>query len=396
MLKGEVVIDKLFRDLIAIRLRRNPCLREIVPYFTRLRGEEHLTRDNLETIERRLLEIAGFKDNMRGFLDKVSQETAVVTLIAGAGTRWIESFEKAENEELIERYKIKKDEPRAMARVDNLLDPNGGDIPVVMYNLLAVRNLGRQVIVYGGETDERAEENRKLMEKLTAKIGVYNVIFIRQRTYPGRGKPLGHGDAVLQALDDIQWEKELLKKAKIIITNFGCDANSYQTVVLSLLAMYVFDKCGVHLSLLIPTSISEDPEYPIYIDSHGLPVGTLHRKDNLAPPRNGESSFQSNVGIRIFRSSALLKVLNRYRGIYKKIKQGEDGVDYPNGELKIDHFERYMMAHPASHIVLTFPIALREEIAHTPKEIGVIPDYLKDLKTVLKQDDEFRKRNNLE
>ena len=387
--------ERLFRGFIAIELINHPQLREVMPYFMRLRGEEHLTRENLEIIERKLLELAGFED-MRSFLDTVRQETVTVTFIAGAGTRWIESFKKPENEELIRRYGIKKDEPRAMARVPNLLDPNGDNIPMAAYNLLAVRNLGtKQVIIYGGKTDEEAEKNRRLIEELTQKMGINNVVFIRQKIHPGREKPLGHGDALLQVLDDPQGKKAF-ENAKYVITNFGCDANSYQTTVLSLLAMYVFDKYGINLSGLMPTSTSESPEYPIYIDHNGLPLGTVHKKDNLPPPEDGESSLQSNVGIRIFRLRALLNVLDRYREIYEKIKQGKDGVDYPNGELKIDHFERDMMSHFASYgVFLTFPISIPEEIAHTPKAIEGIPLWLEGLGMVLEQDRGFKERHGL-
>jgi hypothetical protein len=108
--------ERLFRDFIARELINHPQLREIMPYFMRLRGEEHLTRENLEIIERRLLELAGFED-MRSFLDTVRQETVVITFLAGAGTRWTKSFEEPNNEELIRIYGIKKDEPRAMAKV---------------------------------------------------------------------------------------------------------------------------------------------------------------------------------------------------------------------------------------------------------------------------------------
>lgn len=383
------------RDSFYLSLVNHPQLSSIAPYFLRLQGTEHETRENIETLEKELLKLAGFENNMAGFIRAVKNKTTVITFIAGAGTRLEESYDILNNLSLITKYKIKRDEPRGLIQVDNLdlgSIPGGNLVPNAAYNLLAVKDLGSQIVVYGGKDDQEADKNRLLIkEKLTDRMGV-DAHFIRQQVYPGQKKPIGHGDALFQILFD-PVGKKLLKK-KFVITNFGSDANSYQTTVLSLLSMYVFDKFDFDIDGLMPTSISDNPEYPVYVDKKGLPVGTFHKKDGLLAPEDAEPSLQSNVGIRIFKSSTLKRVMRRYEDIYRKISNGNNRVRYPNDEFKIDHIERDMMSNRGFYF-LTLPISISQEVAHTIKAIEIIPYFLKDMMQVLMQDEGFKKRHNI-
>ncbi len=367
-------------------------LQEIMPYFIRKPEAEKLSEQEIIALEQKLLELAGF-ETMTDFLQEIKDQTVVITLIAGAGTRWTNSFDQPDNSQLIKEYQLGKDEPRALANVDNLLSDkiSGNQLPIAAYNLLAVQGLGQQVIIYGGETDEKAGKNLQLIkERLTDRLGISDsTVFVRQRLHPNQEKPLGHGDALMQFFDSDQGKK-ILKGKKFVLVNFGADPNSYQTAVLTLLSMYVFDKYNAYFGGIIPTSVSDEPPYPIYMNEDGLPIGTSHEKDELPPPENASKTNQSNVGIRVFRIEDLKKAMAQYQEIYEKIAQGGEGISYPDGELKVDHFERWLMD---LRKILTVPISLPEEIAHTPKVIEEISFFLEDMKEVLRQDQNFKGRH---
>lgn len=364
---------------------------QVARYFFPLEVNNPLSEEENSLLEQELLKLAGF-ENMRDFLETVAPKTVIVTFIAGAGSRWVKSLQ--ENPDLIQQYGIVEGYPRALA---NVKVGEEEQVPIAVYNLLAVSGLGTQIIVYGGSTDEEAENNRKLIEqeiveRVKNKIsGFMEPVFIRQRIHPGQQKPLGHGDALLQIIKSDEG-REALEGKRYIITNFGGDPNSYRTAVLSLLAMYVLDNNNLNIGVLIPTAIASDtPPYGIFIDGNGLPAGVSHKKENIKSSKETEPTNQTNVGMRFYLLDPLTQTAQPYEDLYDQIARGNSTVSYPNGELKLDHFDGDMMRKRQA---LTFLIAGRDEI-EAVKTVDCIPSFEKAMREILKRDGIFRGRHNL-
>lgn len=313
---------------------------------------------------RLLLNLGGFKTSDE-FLKEVSPKTAVVTLIAGVNSRWSDSFNNPENE-IVKKY-FDQDKPRALAMVKNLIPKkiSGEKIPVGIYNLLAVRNLGQNIIVY--------RSHQKEIENEIAKPLKIKALYYQQAVYQGVTLPLGHGDALIQI-------KGQLKKYRYLLTNFCSDANSSETAIFSLLTLYVLNKYREDIGLVLPSTFMDKPKYPIYINEKGLPTGIGHQKlrGNLQTQGKGFS----NVGIRAYLVKGLLPAISYFqkeyqdKGTYAHLNEG-------NNELALDNFDEYLMKGKK---VRQLCVAIPEEIKHSAKKLEDIPDYLKTLKIVLKKD----------
>ncbi len=388
------------RSLLAENLKSNPILQEIMPFYLRQPGEEYFTRENLLELERKLLKLAGFEGDMAGFLKKVKKDTAIVTFMGGAGTRWEKGNKEStkegdegltELERSTSHKGITPNTPRIFAPVDNLIPSEivGQDqIANPVYNILAVKDLGSEhFVIYGGDTNKDADANRERIEREILAPAKTKATLIRQKIHPGKEKVSGIGDMFLQMTEDEEGKKAF--KKKYIVVNQSSDENSFQTATLSLLSMYVFDKYGIDLSCILPTMISTEEKvpYPLVIDKNGLPENNHHWKDYGGDPPKGLSK-QSNIGVRIYKAKALLKEINSRRPIYEKLKKGERKVDYYDEEYKYDHIEKSFMRSRA-FLLLSLPIAMEEEDAHPFKAPQQREIFENDIQKVLAQDDEF-------
>lgn len=380
------------RDFFSAKLRKHSQLGRIANYFLRGSSKERFSPENIVGLETELLHLSGF-DNMAGFLQKVKKDTLVITAVAGAATRWKESIAKPQNGAIVRERHINSRAPRCMAHVQDYDQPDQM-IPIGTYNLRAVQDLGDQVVVYGGGNPEQAMVHRlQLYNELISPMKA-NVRLCKQKIYPNKKKPSGHGDLLLQIFKDPRMHDVIMNK-KYVIANFGGDANSYQTAVLSLLTLYVFDKYGFTLGSFIPTTIPSEQEkdfHPLYTDNNGLPTSSYHPKDDKVKP-DGSPSGQTNVGFRLYGMEQLMKVMRPYEEAQARMEKGKD-VEYPVGELKQDHFDQACMQDLGIN-ALVAPIAIEEEIIHTPKGVDNLAQFEADMRVVYQKDREFKQRNGL-
>ncbi|HWP69066.1 MAG TPA: hypothetical protein VN437_07150, partial [Rectinemataceae bacterium] len=131
----------------------------------------------------------------------LAKETVGLTLLAGAGTRWVKSLAAAKNNLAnAERGQtggstadFPLEAPRGLFPVRNYIAPEPRRIPLAAYAVDALKNLGRHVIVVRGWEDE-------IREGILNPLGIGNesVSFCTQMEGPLR-KVLGHGDAAWQS-----------------------------------------------------------------------------------------------------------------------------------------------------------------------------------------------------
>ena len=244
------------------------------------------------------------------YLGRLSRRTVCITLLAGSGSRWVRSLEAARAagpEPREEGWRSRgrlfdPERPRGLFPVrDVLRNPEasrGGDIPIAAFALAAFRGLGRQVIVVRGW-------EREIDEEILVPLGIARgerEFFTQEAPY---GKPLGHGDAVWQC-------RALWKDADYVMTNFGGDASSRRSAASALLALDALGASGLPVDLLMPAASIHGPAYPIELDDEGLPRSFGHAKLQGKSTEGG--SGYTNVGLRLYRASALFEAVERFRG----------------------------------------------------------------------------------
>jgi len=394
---------------IAHELKSHPQLSSIIDYYLR---QDELTEDEKIVLERKLIELSGFS-TLKDFLAAVKKDTVVVTALAGAGSRWIESIHKSGNQQIVTDRHIDPEAPRCLTRVKDVLHPEEHKrnpyTAIGVYNLKAMEGLGQQVVMYGGETDRDANRNRmEIIRDVLLPAGV-SARFSRQHIYPHNKKPSGHGDILMQLFADSEMA-DVLKDKKYVIANFGGDANSFRTATLSLLSMYVFNKYGHSVGSFIPTATVPGEgviPYPLYLDEDSfLPVDTINPKDDGPDYKpEGIASRFSNVGVRLYSISDLRFAMSHYQLVQQHLASGGTYVDYPRattkedgtyveGELKQDDFDRIIM-RMAGRIALIGPFAHMIQIAHTPKNVEELEAFEADIVQVVADDQAFRKRHGL-
>lgn len=319
---------------------------------------------NKKEIEKTLLELAGFKSREE-FIKVVAPKTIVATFLAGYGTRWQDSFNNLENHHL--KAKFDQNKPRVLAKVTNLIPQiiSGQEIRAGIYNFLATKNLGQSLVIYRNSKKEIEEEILRPLK--------IEAIF-RQQTFPSQvGKPLGHGDALVKV-------KKEIKNYQFLMTNFGSDANSKETIYLSLLCLYVLDKYKSDIWAVLPSALMAKAKYPIYLNVEGMPTGVGQAK--LKGKIDECSNRPSNVGLRAYLVKKLLPVIDYFKKYYQE--NGSYAVlNNGNNELALDNFDEYLIKEKK---LRHFCVALPEEISHSAKKLEEVPNYLKTLKVVLKKD----------
>jgi hypothetical protein len=235
----------------------------------------------------------------------IFEATVCLTLLAGAGSRWVKGLDAAkralratgqnagndgEFAEIVGSFPL--DAPRGLFPVKNYITGSFGRIPLAAYAVDAFKGLGRHVIVIRGWQDEI---RTGIIDRLG--IGDEMVQYCSQKEGPA-GKVLGHGDATRQAMP--AW-----KDSRYVIANFGGDANSPLTAMSSLLALAELEKSGASVNLLLPVAAIPDPAYPVILDEEGRPRSFGHDKLHGRTRAATGTLGYTNVGIRVYRTAAL-------------------------------------------------------------------------------------------
>ncbi|MDA8424975.1 MAG: hypothetical protein M0Z80_02465 [Treponema sp.] len=295
-------------------------------------------------------------DSTADYLDELSRRTVCITLLAGSGSRWVRSLEAVRAvapEAREEAWKARgrsfdPARPRGLFPVrDALREPEasrgesrgsgGGSIPIAAFALAAFRGLGRQIIVVRGW-------EREIDEEILGPLGIgpdRREFFTQEAPF---GKPLGHGDAVWQC-------RALWKDADYVMTNFGGDASSRRTAASALLALDALGVSGLPVDLLMPAASIHGPAYPIVLDDEGLPRSFGHAK--LQGKALSGGSGYTNVGLRLYRASALFEAVERFRGDFWVEGEGYaiPGNDPGGHEFALDNVDAALAAAGRARIL---------------------------------------------
>ncbi|MFP4365399.1 MAG: hypothetical protein ACLFR1_16165 [Spirochaetia bacterium] len=317
--------------------------------------------ENRNEIIDKAIKYLGYSDRVQA-IQEVSRESAVVTLLAGSGSRWVKSIQAAR--EAGEKVDFDLDKPRGLFPVKNLLASVPGDsIPIAAYSLSAVKGIGEHLIMTSGYEDEIEEE---ILKPLGFNKQQYS--FQQQELF--QGKPLGHGAAALQT-------KAFWEKKKYVVFNFGGDANSRCTIEDSLIMLAALDAAGENADLVMPAAWVENPAYTIETNENGLPVGFVHAK--LTGKAGKVSEGWSNVGVRLYRTGGLAQALEDLHSKYWDPELGYQVPGNAGNELALDNADAWLAERKR---VRLFTIAQPQEI--TPaKTLDAIPAYLQAVKEIL-------------
>jgi len=332
--------------------------------------------------------------------ETLKAQTCCLTLLAGAGSRWKRTLEAAKtqaeawvsalDEETLEAARaFPLEAPRGLFPVRDYLGKAGGRIPLAAYALDALRRVGSSCIVTRGWKDE-------IKSQVLAPLGMdpSTVLFQSQRLGP-QGKPLGHGDAVYQAMT-------VWRKYKYLIVNFAGDANSPLTVLLALRCMEALERKGLALGLLLPAARVKNPAYPITLDGKGIPRQLGHDKLKKPAARSGlygvehaASAAQpvrpamgyTNVGIRLYRTETLVEAMNEIRDLYwaEGFGYAIPGNDPGEREFALDNVEELLSQRGLARI---FAVARPEELSPA-KSFDEINNFEKAVRKVRAEWDSF-------
>ncbi|PKL06815.1 MAG: hypothetical protein CVV53_02320 [Spirochaetae bacterium HGW-Spirochaetae-9] len=294
------------------------------------------------------------------------EATCCLTLLAGAGTRWVKTLAAAKaagaKGQEVDRFPLEA--PRGLFPVRNFINDKTPRIPLAAYAVDAFRGLGRQLLVVRGWEEEIRSE---ILEALD--IGSGEVGFCTQELGPG-GKALGHGDAARQA-------RPFWRDSTYVLTNFGGDANSPLTARASLNALASLNAAGEDVGLLLPVAEAENPAYPVILDAEGIPRAFGHNKLGGAGQAGWGGAIVSanlaytNVGIRAYRTEALLAAIHEIESKYWREDSGYSipGNDPESHEFALDNVDALLASRGKARILA---IAKPEELtpAKSFDEIG--------------------------
>ena len=300
--------------------------------------------------------------------------TSCLTLLAGAGTRWVKTLSAAkarvgsspkdEFERVVASFALES--PRGLFPVRNFIARGGARIPMAAYAVDAFRRLGRQIVVVRGWEDEI---RRAVLEPLGVAPG--DADFCTQRGGPG-GKVLGHGDAARQA-------RPFWEGSRYVMTNFGGDANSPLTAALALRTLAALDEAGEEVGLVLPVAKIRNPAYPIRLDSGGLPRAFGHDKLGGAGAAgaagaspSGDGFAYTNVGIRVYRAADLIAAIEEVEAKYwdPGIGYSIPGNDPDGHEFALDNVDALLAERGKARILAVAnpeeltPAKSFDELAH--------------------------------
>lgn len=292
-----------------------------------------------------------------GVSPELRAATACLTLLAGAGTRWVRTLSAAKArvgspprddfERAVADFPLEA--PRGLFPARNFIQRGGPLIPLAAYAIDAFRRLGRQVIVVRGwEAEIRAE--------VLGALGMapIDALFCTQREGPS-GKVLGHGDAARQA-------RPFWEGSRYVMTNFGGDANSPLTAALALQALAALDAAGEDVGLVLPVASILNSAYPIRLDGEGLPRAFGHDKlggsgaAGVSAAGTGASSggyAYTNVGIRVYRTADLIAAIEEVEEKHwnPKIGYSIPGNDPEGREFALDNIDALLAERGKARIL---------------------------------------------
>lgn len=306
-----------------------------------------------------------------GYPPALKARVACVTLLAGSGSRWVESIREARAAGVPVDFDEAK--PRGLFPVRNVMGEGPDRLPIASYALGAVRGLGRNVIVTRGF---EAEIESSILRPLGYRSDEYA---FREQAVRG-GKPRGHGDAAFQCMD--LWDDRAY-----VIFNFGGDASNPLTAALGLACMAALDKDGAAPGLLLPVTRKPSPAYPIRVDGDGRPLSFGHAKlkapSAAAEPGGDEAddgAAYTNVGVRIYRAAELAEAVNELRRRYWTAERGYalPGNDPAGGEFALDNVDEYLAEKGAARLLF---VARPEELSPV-KSLADVPRFEADIEAV--------------
>ena len=282
----------------------------------------------------------------------LAPRTVGITLLAGSGSRWVESLAAARSappREGEEEWRSRgrsydPSRPRGLFPVrDHLRHRSPGRdglIPIAAYALSALHGLGRHLIVVRGWEREIDGELLAPLE-----VSAADRVFFTQEA--ALGKPLGHGDAVWQC-------RSLWKDADYVLANFGGDASSRRTARSALLALDALNALGEEIDLLVPAAPVREPSYPIVLDAEGRPRSFGHAKlQGRLPAGGARESGYTNVGLRLYRAGALFDTVERFRRDFWVEGEGYaiPGNDPAGREFALDNVDAQLAARGRARIL---------------------------------------------
>jgi len=281
----------------------------------------NISQRSISNLQRCSREILGIS-NDSGLQSKVFSRTATVTMLAGVGTRWLDSLK---GRELPVGYSL--DMPRSTYPIEDVTR-SGENIPIGSYNLRALKDLGRHFIVWGSHKDA--------IENIVRQAGIEDAVFVEQ-SKKGFPKPLGHGDAMAQVVPYLDPE------IKFVVANFGGDANSRETVLTSLLVLAAMQEVEEKLAPwgILPTTLVQGAKYPIGLNADGFPVSYGHQKLKGAADSSGE--MPTNVGVRLYSRAPMVDAIDYFT--QPEFFDPGSGYAIPGNaanELALDNVDDYM------------------------------------------------------
>lgn len=285
------------------------------------------------------------------FVDQMRERVATVTFLAGAGSRWTKSIPPSINPSL----------PRCLAQVEDVTGPPGAKIPIGVYNLRAVKGIGKPFIVWG--------THKELIEQMALQAGMADAVLVPQL------KPIGHGDAMKGVLP------LLGKNIHYVITNFGGDANSNETIVASLAVLAALQAFGdkERPSGLLPTAFLDEAKYPINLDSEGDPVSFGHprlKEGQQAVPVSGHS----NVGVRLYEREGLSSAVAYFMQYFRGTDAGYAIPGNKEATFGLDNIDDHLAGERKLQLAC---FAQKEEIISSVKQFGDIPGFLSAMRIIL-------------
>ncbi len=306
-------------------------------------------------------------DDLARFL---APRTTCLTMLAGSGSRWVSSLTEAQARG--DYAEIDPAAPRGLFPVDNAMGFGPDPVPIAGYALAAVRDLGRHLLVVRGWEHEIEE---RILRPLSYPAGSW--AFATQDA-PG-GKPRGHGAAALQTMD-------LWAGSEYVIVNFGGDASSPLSALSSLAVLDALTRqLGVAApGLLMPVAFVDDPAYPIVLDEEGLPRRFGHAKLQGAPAERSSGGY-TNVGVRVYRASALKRAIEQLRRDHWTADSGwaipgnaPAGDDPAGGEFALDNVDALLASEGTARLLA---IARPEELSPV-KSLSDLPRFQRDISLV--------------
>lgn len=337
--------------------------------LVRLTGTDHGKAFGLRAslISRALSENRRGIRSLPEYLEYLADRTVCLTLLAGAGSRWLDSLKAAAAEGRAPNFDPAR--PRGLFPVRNVLGRGPDPVPIAAYAVDAFRGLGRRIIVVRGW---EAEIDEEILKPLGIPEGERS--FVTQEA--PLGKPLGHGDAVWQCRD--RW-----KEAEYVLVNFGGDASSPFTARAALIVLDALVSLGEPVGLLLPAARFDNPAYPITLDSFGRPASFGHAKLSGAAVPSGPG--WANVGLRAYKASSLYALCETIRAEHWREGQGYSipGNDPAGREFALDNVDARLAE---GRLVRLLAAALPEELSPV-KTLADVPAFEGAISRVRKDSD---------